>query len=106
MARMPEYLDITMKLHPHIGTLHIGSTVLPTWDRLAVLRNPGRTKPKQYAIVSYHQLHPHHGLVGYKQGFGEPYAGLYVYNFVHWFTAARVAHEIVASGRTIWAGEG
>ena len=73
---------------------------------LHVRPNPGRVKPRQYAIVSYHRLHPHHNLVGYKQGFGEPYAGLYVYNFVHWFTAARVAHEIVASGRTIWAGEG
>ena len=69
---------------------------------LTVRPNPGRTKPKQYAIVTHYQLHPSHGLVGYKQGYGEPYAGLYVYNFVQWRTAARVAHEIVASPRPLW----
>lgn len=72
-------------------------------ERLAVLPNPLRGKPGQYAIVTSRPLHPHHGLLGYKQGYGERHYGLYVYNFVHWLTAARVAHEIVTSGRTIWA---
>lgn len=74
---------------------------------LGVRPNPARTKPRQYAIVSFYPLHPSHGLVGYKQGYGERHAGWYVYNFVHWMTAARVAHEIVASGRQVWeSGEG
>jgi hypothetical protein len=89
------------------GTGRIGSTdPFPKHNRLAVLPDPDRTHPHQYAIISRLPLHPHHGLRGYKRGYGENHRDLYAYRFVSWMTAARVAHEIVASGRTIWeAGE-
>jgi hypothetical protein len=87
------------------GTGRIGSTdPVPKPNRLAVLPDPDRTHPNQYAIISRLPLHPHHQLVGYKRGYGENHGGLYAYRFVSWMTAARVAHEIVDSGRAVFEG--
>lgn len=86
------------------GTRRTGSTSTPKPNRLTVLPDPAPGKPRQYAIVTTQPLHSHHGLRGYQRGFGERHGGLWAYSFVHWFTAARVAHDIAGSSRAVFEG--
>ena len=91
-----------MTITPNRGLRRIGRLTFPAVGRLAVLPDPDRTHPRQYAIVTRRPLHPSHQLVGYLRGHGEQHYNLYAYRFVSWMTAARVAHEIVTSGRRVF----
>lgn len=71
-----------------------GEAPSPKANRLAVLPDPDRTHPLQYAIVTRRPIHDRHEMVGYQRGYGERHWGLYAYRFTNWMTAARVAHII------------
>lgn len=70
---------------------------------LAVRQDWTRHKGLRWAIVSAEPLHPAHGVLGHKRGYGESHKGLYAHPFVTQANALWVARQIMTSGGSVWA---
>ena len=73
--------------------------------KLAVRPDTSSRGEPGWAIVCERPLHPSHGLVGYKRGYGESHAGLYAYRFVFHESAVAAARQVMDSTLPTWGEE-
>lgn len=73
--------------------------------KLAVRMDTTSRGELRWAIVCERPLHPKHGLLGHKRGYGESHAGLWAYAFYTRPTALAAARQIMDGTLPTWDEE-